>query len=159
MCMKVHDFESRWIGSTSKFSTFRLLKVCTFARFDSPTSKLFFCLVFILKSTSFEGICFCVSETRDLARDLLLDGSFWYRISKERFWYNSTNRIHQEQFVECFLRYFIAVLLKKKWNRVHLLSLTVLNWGSEIWIPILRCNFWTKLDEKASQANHTLCTP
>ena len=150
-----------WIGVNlidTKFSTFRLLNVCTFARFDSPTSKLF-CMDFILKSTSFEGICWSLSQTRDLARHLLLDGSFWCHISKERFCCNSTDRIHQEQFVGCFFRYIVAVLLKKKWNRAPLLSCTVLNCDSEIWIPILRCNFWTKFDEKASQANHNLWTP
>ena len=154
----LHDFESRRDWINEQISTFRSLKVCRLVRFDSWTSN-FFCLDFILKSTSFAEFFHSLSQTRDLGGLLLFDESLWRQVSEKRYWDNSTDRIHQEQFVGCFYRYFIAVLLKKKWNRAPLLSCTVLNCDSEIWIPILRCNFWTKFDEKASQANHNLCTP
>ena len=54
-------------------STFSFLRVCTFSRFDPPSMKLFFYLVFIVKFMGFKRIFHWESQTRHLVATTLLD--------------------------------------------------------------------------------------
>ena len=80
-----HRPESAWIWIranriNTKFSTFQILNVCTFARFDSPTSKLFFAWILyssqpVLKE--FFGLCLKLEISRDICSSMdLFDVGF-----------------------------------------------------------------------------------
>ena len=60
-----------WIVAPN--STFSFLRVCTFSRFDPPSMKLFFYLVFIVKFMGFKRIFHWESQTRHLVATTLLD--------------------------------------------------------------------------------------